>query len=288
VARGTQHRKRRPSTNARLAPAAARAHSRPKRAAWEDDLFFGRLRTHARWVFVLIAVAFIVSFVLLGVGSGSSGISQLLGNLLSGTTASGSSLSALQKQTVQHPASATDWLNYANKLEEDHDDDLAITALNRYIDLRPKDQNALLELAGLNLSRATDWENLYSNEQALDEALDPSNPVSPVSSSALGKALGSLPDQIPTAINSSLSTVTNNAYEQVLTYLNNRVTVYQKLVALTPGNAVNEYSLAQAAQAANSNKVALKAYEAFVKLAPNDSLAPTARSEIKTLKASVG
>ncbi len=42
VARGTQHRKRRPRENARLAPAPAKA--RAKRPSWEDQLFFGRLR----------------------------------------------------------------------------------------------------------------------------------------------------------------------------------------------------------------------------------------------------
>jgi len=41
-------------------------------------MFFPKLRAHAKWVFVLLAVIFAGSFVFLGVGSGSSGIGDLL------------------------------------------------------------------------------------------------------------------------------------------------------------------------------------------------------------------
>ena len=50
------------------------------------------------------------SFVLLGVGSGSTGISDMLSNFFSGSSSTGSSLSSLQKQTVDHPKSAAAWL----------------------------------------------------------------------------------------------------------------------------------------------------------------------------------
>lgn len=287
MARGTQHRKRRPRTNARVAPAPVRP-SRPRRAAWEDQLFFGRLRAHARWMFVLLAAAFAISFVVLGVGSGSTGISQVLGNFFSGSSATGASLSSLQEQTVKHPKSATAWLNYANKLEQAHQDDNAISALSMYTTLRPKDQNALLELAGLYLSRASDWNTLYTNSQALTEALTPTPLVTPKASSALGKALAALPTPFASAISSQYSSETTTDYEKTISYLSSRVTVYQKLTALDPGNAVNQYSLAQAAQDAGNSSVAIAAYKKFLKLAPDDSLAPTARQEIAALKASGG
>ena len=53
MARGTQHRKRRPQTNARVAArTAGPPPKRPKRPAYEEQLFFGRLRNHAKPVFV--------------------------------------------------------------------------------------------------------------------------------------------------------------------------------------------------------------------------------------------
>jgi hypothetical protein len=287
VARGTQHRKRRPRTNARVAPAPVRP-ARPKRPSWEDQLFFGRLRAHARWMFVLLACAFAISFVILGVGSGSTGISQVLGNFFSGSSATGASLSSLQAQTVKHPKSATAWLNYANKLEQDHQDDNAISALTQYTTLRPKDQNALLELAGLDLSRATDWNTLYTDSQALTTSLTPAATLTPKPSSPLGKAFAALPTPFSSAISSQYSSETSNDYEQTITYLSSRVSVYQKLTALDPGDAVNQYSLAQAAQEAGNSAVAIAAYKKFLKLAPDDSLAPTARQEIAALKSATG
>jgi tetratricopeptide (TPR) repeat protein len=288
VARGTQHRKRRPRTNAAVAQAPAK-RGRPKRPSWEQQLFFGRLRGHAKWVSFVIAAAFIISFVLLGVGSGSTGISDILGNLLNGSSATGASLSSLQQQTASHPKSATAWQNYANKLEQAHQDDNAIAALTQYSKLRPKDQNALLELAGLYLSRATDWNTLYSDSQALSQALSPSPLLSPKTTSPLGKAVAALPaDPVASSVTSELGTTTSNDYEKVIGYLSSRLTVYQQLAALSPNDAVTQYSLAQAAQDAGNSKVALAAYAKFLKLAPNDSLAPTARQQIAALKAAAG
>jgi tetratricopeptide (TPR) repeat protein len=238
-------------------------------------------------MFAVVAAAFIISFVILGVGSGSTGISSVLSNLLSGSTASGSSLAALKEQTVKHPKSATAWLNYANKLEQAQQDDNAIAALTQYTTLRPKDQNALEELAGLYLSRATAWNTLYGNAQALTEALTPTPFVSPSTSSSLGKGIAALPaDPVSAAVTSELGTETDNDYSKIIGYLTSRVGVYQKLAGLNPDDAYTQYSLAQAAQDAGNAPVAIKAYEKFLKLAPNDSLAPTARSAITQLKAS--
>ena len=93
MARGTQHRKRRPQANARVAqPSHTIAQPKPKRVQhqkWEDQLFFARLRNHGRILWLLLTGALILAFVLLGVGSGSSGISSIVSNFFSGTSASG-------------------------------------------------------------------------------------------------------------------------------------------------------------------------------------------------------
>ena len=83
MARGTQHRKRRPSANAAVAtsPGKAPKAKKPKQQdSWEDQLFFARLRRHAKWVFVFLALVFALSFVLFGVGSGSTGMGDSLSN----------------------------------------------------------------------------------------------------------------------------------------------------------------------------------------------------------------
>ncbi len=288
MARGTQHLKRRPRTNARVAQPAARP-SRPKRPAWEDQLFFSRLRSHGRWMFAVVAVVFIVSFVVLGVGSGSTGISSVVDSLLGGTSASGSSLASLQKQTVEHPKSAAAWLNYANRLQQKHQDDNAIAALTQYTKLRPRDQNALYELAGLDLTRAQAWTTLYTNAQGLSQALAPAPILAPKAASPLGKGVAALPaDPVAAAVTGALGAPTSNEYQQVITYLNSRVGVYQKIAALNPADAFVQYSLAQAAQLAGNSAVAIKAYKTFLKLAPTDSLAPQARSALRQLGVKTG
>ena len=50
----------------------------------EDELFFTRLRGHAKWAFALLAVVFAGSFVFLGVGSGNAGLGDVFSNVFSG------------------------------------------------------------------------------------------------------------------------------------------------------------------------------------------------------------
>src|SRR5712692_1110064 len=71
----------------RAAREARRVHHRPRAAAGgariaEETMFFPKLRAHAKWVFVLLVVVFAGGFVFLGVGSGSTGLGDLLnGNI---------------------------------------------------------------------------------------------------------------------------------------------------------------------------------------------------------------
>src|SRR4029450_9721459 len=78
---------------------ARRVERRPRAAGGgqqvvEDTMFFPKLRSHAKWVFVLLAVIFMTSFVFLGVGSGSSGLGDLLQGNWSNLFSSNSGTSA--------------------------------------------------------------------------------------------------------------------------------------------------------------------------------------------------
>jgi tetratricopeptide (TPR) repeat protein len=285
VARGTQHRKRRPQTNAGVAARTAGPPPKPKRPAYEEQLFFGRLRNHAKPVFVALAAVFVLSFVFLGVGSGSTGISQIVSNFFSGTSGSSKSLGSLQKQTVEHPKSAAAWLAYANKLQQESKWDQAATALTTYTTLRPKDTDQLSTLASLYLRRAQDWNTIYQIQQAYTQTLTPGSLIVPKSTSPLGKALATVTNPLATAVSSQTSTTTSNAYQQVLSYLSQRLTVYKKIGKLEPKDATTQLELAQAASDASDSATAIAAYRAFLKLAPSDSSAPTARAALKTLLA---
>jgi tetratricopeptide (TPR) repeat protein len=281
VARGTQHRKRRPRTDVAVAAQPAARSKRPKRPAYEEQLFFGRLRKHGKIFFLFMVVVFVVSFVFLGVGSGSTGISSVLENFFTGSSSSGKSLSSLQKATVDHPKDAAAWLAYANKLQADKKTDEAAQALTTYTTLKPNDVNELRSLAALYYQRATDWYTVYQEQQSYTQTLSPSPLLSLASTSKLQTALSTVTNPLSTAISSDTSTNVSTAYEQFASELSSWENTYKKIGKLQPNDASTQLSLAEAAQQAADTKTEIAAYKRFLKLAPNDSEAPAARKALK-------
>jgi tetratricopeptide (TPR) repeat protein len=286
VGRGTQHRKRRPQANAGVAaPAAAKPKAkRVKHQSWEDQLFFSRLRVHAKWVFVFLALVFGVGFVFFGVGSGSTGISDVLQNFFTGHSSSGSSASSLLKTAEAHPTVAKPWHDLATKLEADGKLDQAIDALKHYTALRPKDQSGLTELADVYIRRAGQFQQVYVDAQTRSRILVPASSFQPSSTSDLGKAMASLSNPIQAAVSGEIGTLTSTAYGKIIQYENDAVGSYQQLAKLTPNDAVTQLRLAQVATGAGNTTVAIAAYERFLKLAPGDPSAVTARQALKQLK----
>lgn len=286
MARGTQHRKRRTTPNARVAPAPAKKTKRVKHERWEDQLFFSRLRVHAKWVFVFLALVFGVGFVIFGVGSGSTGISDVLQNFFNGTSSSGASASSLRKKAEAHPNQPKPWRDLATKLEADNKLDDAIGALKHYTALRPKDQNVLEELASLYLRRASDEQQVYADAQTRSELLSPAAVGQPSATSALGKALTSVTNPIQSAVSTSVSTQTSDAYGKIIQFETEAVGTYKQLAKLSPKDATTQIRLAQVAQGAGDAKTAIAAYKRFLQLAPDDPLAANAKKTLKQLEAS--
>jgi Flp pilus assembly protein TadD len=289
VARGTQHRKRRPAANARSAAVAAPKRQKPPE--WQEQLFFQRLRNHAKWAYVGLAVAFVLGFVLLGVGSGSTGAADVLGNMFNfGSSGGGTSISKLQKKVDASPKDAKAWRDLATALEQKQRTQDAVNALERYTALRPKDQNALAELASQYGTLATNYATDYSNAQA--EAQQFSSPgavFAPASTTPFGKAFAdpaALQDPISSAVQALASSKQTTAYTNFQSAQKSAESVYQKLSKLNPNDATTQIQLGQAAQAAGDTKVAIAAYEDFLKLAPTDPLAPQVKQALTQLQAS--
>ncbi len=236
-----------------------------------------------------LAVAFVLGFVLLGVGSGSTGISDVLGNMFSsGSSGSGTSISNLQKKVDKSPTNAKAWHDLATALEQKQRTQDAVNALERYTALKPKDQNALAELATQYGALATTYATDYQNAQAeASQFAAPGAVFAPASTTPLGKAFAdpaALQDPIAAAVQTLASTKQSTAYTNFQTAQKNAEGVYQKLVALNPSDATTQIQLGQAAQAANDSKTAIAAYSAFLKLAPTDPLAPQVKQALKQLK----
>jgi cytochrome c-type biogenesis protein CcmH/NrfG len=286
VARGTQHRKRRPRANAGSAAVAARPR-RDKPPQWQEQLFFQRLRLHAKWAYVLLAVAFAATFALLGVGSGSTGISDAFQNLFNRSTG-GTSISKLERKVRQHPQEANAWRDLATAYEQKQRTQGAINALQRYTTLRPKDRGALAELASEYTSLATTYANDYTTAQAAAASqASPASAFAPPSTTPFGKAFNdpaALKDPISAAVQTQTSTAQSDAYTKYQDAQRNAESAYQKVAGLDPTDATTQIQLGQTAQAAGDTKTAIAAYKRFLKLAPTDPLAAQVKQQLKALQ----
>jgi cytochrome c-type biogenesis protein CcmH/NrfG len=241
-------------------------------------------------VFVLLALAFALGFVFFGVGSGSTGISDILQNALNFGSSGGTSISKLQAKVAKNPKDATSWRNLATAYEQKQRTQDAVQALERYSALKPKDDGALAELASeygtLAQTDATDYTN--AQQEAASQA-PPGAAFAPGPTTPFGKAFndpGALKDPIAAAVQTLSSTKQQTAYTSYQSAQQNAESAYRRLVALQPNDATTQVQLGQAAQAANDTKTAIAAYVAFLKLAPTDPLAPQVRKVLKTLRKS--
>ncbi len=243
-------------------------------------MFFPRLRRQAKWVFVLLALAFAVGFVFFGVGTGSGGLGDVFQGVGGGS--SGSSLSDAREAVQKRPNNPKALRDLATALETDGQNDAAIEPLRRYTELRPKEADALRELASLYLRRADTIRTEAIAEQAEAGVAVDGSQFGPPADSRLGRALGS--DPILDAVRERETARITAASTRLGAAYGNAVSAYRKLAEASPNDSTVQFELAQAAEAAGDAATAVVAYRAFVKLAPDDPTAPAVRQRIKQLE----
>jgi tetratricopeptide (TPR) repeat protein len=250
---------------------------------FEDTLFFNRLRQHAKWVFVFLAVVFAGGFVVFGVGSSNSG----LGDIFNGIRGGGSgqpSVSKARKETEKSPKSPKAWRDLATAYETKGDVAGAIGAWTTYTTLRPKDAEGWTQLA-------TDYTTQFNNQTAeaqaaqVDAQTAQSTNFGPPSTSPLGRALANVPDPIAQAVSGSANQRFNDALIARQQSADKRVDAYSHVAKLQPTEPAAQLQLADAAKDANNLPVAIAAYKRFIELAPDDNQVPYARQQIKALQA---
>src|SRR4249919_1763026 len=263
-----------------------RAHA-PKRdsdlVALEDTMFFTRLRRHAKWMFVFLALVFAVGFVGFGIGANQN---ASLGDLIrgnNGSTSGNVSVSDAREQLQKNPKSAAAKREHATALQEDGQTNEAITVLNSYVTQRPKDEDALRELAGLYLARA----NALAQDAQVAQLLASYRTFGSTFAVPLdlgnGATIGT--DPIDNAISTQASQQVNEAYGKAQTAYQSAESTYEKLVAVAPRDPNVQLELAQAAQQSGNTPKAIAAYQRFLTLAPDDPSAPIVKQQIAQLKA---
>jgi predicted O-linked N-acetylglucosamine transferase (SPINDLY family) len=266
-------------------PARARRHHKSGGNPTQQ-LFFSRMRRKAKFVYFLLAILFAVTFAFLGVGSGTSGLSDLFTNI-NIFHSSGTSVSSAQKEIEKHPNSPKGYRALATAYEGKNDTASAITALQQYTALAKKDGKALTELAGLQLSQATNFQNQYGNAYQNQQIVSPSTSFLPAG--PLGKGIGTNP--IEAAQSSLAGQVATNLYQRMSLSYADAVATYQQLTKLQPGNSNAQFQLGNTAQTAAQvtgqptfNLTAIAAYKAYLKLNPDASTAAQVRQLIKALE----
>ncbi len=280
MARGAAQagRKQRPNRN--------RPKKRKRAApAYEQTMFFPRLRRQAKWVFVFLALVFAVGFVAFGVGSGSSGISDILrGNFFGGGGTSTSSLVKQKQEAIaRNPNDISAYLDLAGLYQQDQDETNALATLSKAEQVAPKNFDVLNRIAGiysgqaeLERQAAQNAQVVYFESTVSPPGLDPS--------STLGQAISGDP------YSDVLKTRANEAYSKMVSAFTKAETAYKKLVTAAAGTSQEanaQLQLAGAAQISGDTTTAVNAYTRFLKIAPDSPNALAVRQTLEQLKASL-
>ena len=245
-------------------------------------MFFPRLRRHAKWMFLFLAVAFALGFVGFGVGAGGVGF----GDILRGRSSSGvPSVSDAQKRVLENPKDAKAFRDLATAHQAAGSTDDAIDALESFVALRPRDTDVLRELAGLYLSKASDAQQRGQIADFRAAYLAPGATVAGAIQLG-GRSLD--PDPISSAVSGQISGDSLLAYADAQEASRKAVDTYRRITVVLPKDPTVQLELAQAAQGAGDLGTAVGAYEAFLKLAPDDPTAVEVRRILKLLRTQSG
>jgi regulator of sirC expression with transglutaminase-like and TPR domain len=233
-------------------------------------------------MFVFLALVFAVSFVFFGVGANISGtgVADILGFGSSGTGQP--SVDDAREQLAKNPTDTKALRDLATALQTEGQPQDAIQPLEQLTALRPKNEDALRELAGLYVSRASIARNDLALAQQEASLQNPGANFLPPSTSPLGQALATQP--ITQAVSGKANTALNDAYTRMIAAYTAAKGVYQKIVTLVPADASSQLDLADAAQNSGDAPTAIAAYKKFLELAPDDPSAPLVKQQIKQLQ----
>ena len=269
--------KSRPKSTKPHAPVAARrATTAP---SIEDTMFFPRLRRHAKWMFVLLALVFGLGFVLFGVGAGGVGVGDIFRD---GGGGSGQSVSDARGATEERPDDPEAWLDLSIALQTEGETTEAIAALDRAIALRPNDADSYRQLASLHLTLAT---KRQQDAQLAQLAAAYRAPAQSFLLFAAPSGQSVLQDPIALGVNGQATERVTAAYQDAQTEATLAVDAYQQLAKLEPNDPNVQLEVAQAAQQTGDAATAIAAYEKFLELAPDDANASIVRDQLKQLRA---
>jgi cytochrome c-type biogenesis protein CcmH/NrfG len=245
-------------------------------------MFFPRLRRQAKWMFVFLALVFGGGFVIFGVGSNlPSGLGDILQDV---THDSAPSVSEARDRVRENPRDPEAYLALSDAFQQNQRPDDAIAPLRSYLRLRPRDEDALRELAGLYSAKANRLQD-DTNVAALQfQVASTGQLVQPNLSSGPSQQGFFQAGQIETQMINEASERYQNLLTQQQGAARNAQQTYQRLARLDPRDPQVQLLLASSAEAAGNVNVAIAAYEHFLKIAPEDSSVPAVKRTLRDLR----
>jgi tetratricopeptide (TPR) repeat protein len=260
---------------------------RKQRAAptWEEQLFFSRLRRHAKVIYVALALVFAAGFVFLGVGSGSTGLGDILNGNFFGGGGSGTSsqIKDDEKKIARNPQNVDAYLDLAGVYLQQQDDAKALATLRRAEKVAPDNLDVLNRLAGIYRGRA---EQALTEAQNIQLTIQDAQIVPPFvdSSSNLGQALAQDP------YSQSLTTRLNKAETTAVNSFRTAEAAYKQVAKAARGTSAEAGAQLQLGSVAASPALAdyttaIAAFRRYLKLAPTGTNAAAVRQAISQLQA---
>lgn len=246
-------------------------------------MFFTRLRRHAKWMFVFLALVFGLGFVGFGVGVGGVGVGDIFRGAGGGSGVP--SVDDAQRNVSENPRDPQAFRDLANAYQAEADTDGAIEALEQLVALRPKNEDALRELAGLYLAKASEAQQRAQIAQIRAAYLAPAASI-PALNQLGGKVIA--PDPITDAVSTRYSDDIQSALSEAQAASSRSVDMYRRIADASPNDPGVQLELAQAAEGASDAQTAIQAYEKFLRLAPDDPTAPEVRRILKDLRQRAG
>jgi tetratricopeptide (TPR) repeat protein len=242
-------------------------------------MFFPRLRRHAKWMFLFLALAFALGFVGFGVGAGGIGIGDAFRDAAGGEGVP--SIEDAEQRVLDNPKDAQAFKDLATAQQAEGNTDEAIEALQSYIALKPRDTDGLRELAALYLEQASEAQQRAQIYQVRSDYLAPGS-IRDTIFQLGGSPLS--PDPITNAVSTSYDSEISAAASEIQAASAQAVAQYKRIAELQPNDPTVQLELADAAQSANDITTVIAAYEAFLRLAPDDPTAPQVRRILKQYK----
>ncbi|HTS73007.1 MAG TPA: hypothetical protein VMG74_04785 [Gaiellaceae bacterium] len=280
------------AAQARRKQAAQTQPKKKRQETWEDQLFFSRLRRHAKVMYVVLALVFAVGFVAFGVGSGSTGISGALQDLFNGSSGGGSSVDSRiksdQKKLAQNPSDAALYTDLATLYQQKNESSAAIRTLEAGAKANPKNLEILGALATAYRQNAEAARTDAQNAQA---ALNSTFFTQPGldTSSTLGSAFTSDP------LSQALKQKASSSFTKLSTAYSKAESAYRRAAIASRGTSSEASAQLQLASIAlealnytgqpTEIQTAIAAYKRYLAIDPHGPNAAQAKQTIKQLQA---